>query len=203
MATLTVQPTGDATAKKDTWVYQGATTTNYGTGADIEVGYNPTNKLHGLIQFDLSALPSNAIISSAVLTLKTNGTSPVEFVCNVHRILTANSGWTEAGATWAHAVEDTVEWAGSAGCSTADTDYASTVMGNQTISATNTAYDFTLNVDEVELMVANNAGMLLKSNNEAAEGYGLFYPADDGTEGNRPKIVITYTLPSSNFFAVL
>lgn len=196
MTVLTIQPTGDGTAKKDTWIYAGTPTTNYGTGVDIEVGFNGSGILHGLIQFDLSTLPAGAIVSSAVLTLKTTGTTPVAFTLKIHRILAANSSWTETGATW-NKQDGSADWAGSVGCSTANTDYSSTEMGSQAIDTnTDKSYDINLTVSEVNNMIATNRGMLLKSSNEAVSGYGLFYPADNGTAGNRPKLVITYTLPS-------
>ena len=121
MSVLTIQPPGDGTAKKDTWIYGNTPTTNYGTGTDIEVGYNTTDKLHGLIQFDFVNLPGGASISSAVLTLKTNGTTPVAFTLQLYRILVANAAWTEAGATW-NKKDGSNNWAGSVGCSTSATE---------------------------------------------------------------------------------
>jgi len=200
MATLSLRPTGDGTNKKDTFLYDGATTTNYGTNAVVQVGRDGAAAIaHGLIQFDMSALPASATVTTVVLSLKTNAGAVTSYTNQVYRVLAANSAWTEAGATWAKK-DGTNNWAGSVGASTSGTDFSSTLMAFGVVSATSTIYDFTLDLTEFEAMRTANHGVFLKSSDETVLGTAQFYSADDATAGNRPLLTVTYTTPGGGAF---
>ncbi len=84
-------------AQKDTFVRQNQATTNYGTLAYLRAGTNlqPYDVYQTLVQFDISALPANAVIVTATLELY----SPVTSTPNL-RAYAALGTWTETGVTW-------------------------------------------------------------------------------------------------------
>ncbi len=71
---------------------------------------------HVLLSFDLSALPSNATVSAATLTLRISNTGPGSFP-----LYEALRPWTETGATWT-TYDGTTPWASTGGGGTADRD---------------------------------------------------------------------------------
>lgn len=200
--TLDVQP--DATAGIDTYVYRNLPTFNYATATEMMLAAAGEYYRQGLIKFDLSDL-EGAELTSATLTLYISTTyewdpQPI----HVHRILVANSGWTEAGAKWDYSV-GTTRWAGDsgsdggedAGCTVSGTDYSSTVMGSRTIpanAAVGSAQAATLDLDELATMVGANYGMVIEPTS-----YAPFQVAssDHATSGYRPQLVVEYTEASS------
>jgi len=200
MTTLTLQPA--AAAGIDTSVQEGNADTNYGTDAQIDVLGFASVRSNGLLKFDLSGIPAGAEIISATLSLfglggGSNGT------LNIFRILAANSGWTEDGATWNYANSaNETRWAGDAasnggtdaGCSVSGTDHSATTMGQISHSHTaDTEGSTELDLDEFALMWANNYGMVIKDSTASAT---TKQPAssDNPTAGRRPKLVIEYEL---------
>lgn len=195
MSLRIIQPTADGTSKKDTFLYDGATSTNYGTNAAIQIGRDGASALaHGLIKFDLSGLPTSGItINSVVLRMTTNTTSVSPYTLQAYRILPANSSWTETDATWLK-TDGSTNWAGSNGCSTSGTDYSSTLMGSVAVSASSTPYNITLDLTEFASMLAANHGFFLKSSDESSTKTAQYYSADDGTAKRRPCLIVNYTL---------
>jgi hypothetical protein len=192
MAEVTLYPTAD------TFVYEGTPTSNSGSGTTINLAGLADYRQRGLIRFDLSEL-DGAEITSAKLTLTTVQSwqwDPVTVY--IHRILAANSAWTEAGATWNYAVSSSTRWAGDsgnnggpdAGCTQSGTDYSATAIGSYIIAANEAAgtqHEVTLNASEFASMVANNAGVVL-----FAEDNVQIASRNHGTAGYRPKLVVEY-----------
>lgn len=177
----------------DTWLNSSAATTNYGSNTTME---SRQADKHVIIKFDLSSIPGAATITAASLTLTSNFLSPaVEVVSTVHAILAANSGWTEAGATW-NTIEGSTAWAGAAGCTTSGTDYNGTSMGTLTYpqgSDMNTAITATLNVAQMQAMLAANYGFRIVRS-AGGNPTAIWYTAEHTTAAQRPKLSITYQI---------
>lgn len=151
---------------------------NFGISNFINFGNRSGTKRHSLMYFDLSAIGT---VTEAKLMLydTDNSARAATMVANVHRILSGNSGWVEgtkdaAGATltdptWNKKTQTpSVNWAGSAGCSTAGTDYASTIMGSVTATDGVAGWlEIDLDISEFNTMKSANYGLLLKGADEA------------------------------------
>lgn len=182
-------------ASADTFIDQGAPNTNFGTNPRLYTQlYSAGRIFRALAKFDLSSILNSPTILSGILTLYSDQGVAVA-AGEVHRVLAGNSAWTEAGATWNKAVNPDTDWAGSAGCGTADTDYESTVMGTYPADAVagGSPRNITLDTDKLALMIANNYGVLIKAQNEAAENVADTHRSSNhATETTRPKIAIVY-----------
>jgi hypothetical protein len=168
----------------------------YGTSTSVYWSEWNADQARAILKFDFSGLPANAIVSAVdfyyYLTATGSGTATT---AHINRILAANSNWTEAGACWNYRVGSTA-WAGSAGCSTAGTDYASAALWGParppyTLNAYNTV---TLDLTEFALMWANNYGMVFSYPTEA--NYRTFASSDTVDTAKRPYLTVTYTLPA-------
>lgn len=197
--TLDVQP--DATAGIDTYVYRDLPTTPNGSAATMNLAAAGAYHRQGLIRFDLSGLEGAAELTSGTLTLYVTTTyewdpQPI----HLHRILAANSGWSES-STWAYAVPSTVRWAGDAGsdggedagCTVSGTDYDATPMGSRTIpanAAVGSAQAVTLDLTEFAEMISANYGLVVEPTSYAPFAVGS---SDNATTGYRPRLVVEYT----------
>lgn len=191
MSTLTLQP--DATAGKDAGIMADNATTNYGTSNEIHVimtgGGVPRR---ALLQFDLSSIPAGSTVVSAVLTLTAFANRLSADTLAVHRVTQA---WTEAGVTY-NKYDGTTSWG------TAGGDYDATADATFVAPATTGA---TVDVAIASLVQewvngATNNGMIMKVETETGTSKGgQISSSDHATAGYRPKLVVTYTLPSGFF----
>jgi hypothetical protein len=87
------------TAYKDTWVNEATPNTNY--GAELELTLSTGSGGHGmafiLLDFDLSALPADAQVISATLSVYSLDTAVDAYAILPYAI---TSGWNESTATW-------------------------------------------------------------------------------------------------------
>lgn len=195
MTTYTSQP--DEASANDTYIYQLAATTNYGTDAYLRVGKNSgqTNKSQRtLIKFDLSSIHASAI-SSAVLSLTINN----EWVDNsysmyAYRIL---KNWVEGEVTW-NIYSTGNNWA-TAGCGGSGTDYNATSLGDTGALGTAPSGTKTISLNTTEILkmvdgTYSNYGFMLYLEVGASINDGIaFNSSSNATESNRPKLVIEYT----------
>lgn len=88
-------------AVNDAYVYQAFPNANYGGAVVLYTGSVNNYPHYSLLWFDLSAIPANAPLTQATLTLQmdeASGTAgPSGRAINVHRI---TSAWSEAAVTW-------------------------------------------------------------------------------------------------------
>jgi hypothetical protein len=175
---VVVQP--DASAGKDAYVNESAPGTNYGTDTSLFVAGTAGNSTRMYTQFNLSSIPSTAIILSADLGLYYYG---------------SEAGAVEGGpvgvyrvtGTW---VESTITWNASLAAQSTPIDFIPVPA-----SATS---DFQLwDVSSLVQIWVNtpstNRGALLRDTDETSgDGVKYFYSSDWSTDSQRPKLVITY-----------
>jgi len=90
--TRTLQP-----SSADTYVDEKNADTNYGSIAVMDVGTKTSNRLHSLVQFDISSLSADSTVNSANLSLYLS-TAPAESrTHDAHRV---TSLWAEGTVTW-------------------------------------------------------------------------------------------------------
>ncbi len=192
--TLVLQP--DAAAGKDAEIFScvpcGYNTRNFGTKQDFDAiawtnGGNQSN-VRSLLQFDLSGIPTNAVISSATLALYFNPTSQEGkhaqiFNTNSSFISRITSAWNETTVTWANQPSTTTTNRVSLGGTTSSTQSFTNINIKQLIidSRNNPATSF---------------GFMLKLQQEKSFRKLIFASSDHPTASIRPKLTIVYTIPS-------
>lgn len=190
--TLTLDE-GEAGANYDTYLSSSAATTNYGDAVNVTVRatrYTP------LLRFDVSSVPAGSTCDSAVLSLFLAQSNVGGYTMTVHELLSANSAWTEDGATW-NTRDGSNAWAGSNGCSTSGTDYAATAIGSYTGDAGDvfdTEYTWSLTPAAVATWFGasnSNYGIRLYKSDEFVSTH--FRSSDWDQTATRPKLVVVYT----------
>lgn len=201
--TLTLQP--DATAGVDTFVVENSPDAgSSGTNAALSTRPDAGSRRFSNLKFDLSSIPTGAQVESAVLGLWNASTAAAVRLFAVSRILSANSGWTEAGANWNYAVASTTRWAGDtaanggtdAGGSVSGTDFNGTDLGvfsYEISDPVDTLHNVVLNTSEVETMIANNYGLQLRRTDASGVIFN-FRSSDHTSATERPKLTISYSI---------
>lgn len=190
---LKIQP-----ASADASIIAEHATTNYGGDVNLYVGESNDTalKTRSLLKFNLSAIPSNATVTTAILNLYlvSEKSSNVTSI-TVHRLL---KNWTESNVTW-NKYDGTNNWTTAGGFNAADCETAN--IGSVSLSATESAgwKTITLTAAEVKEWIdgtLDNYGMLLKTDAEANDRY-LFHSSNYSSDPTlRPYLTITYTTPA-------
>jgi hypothetical protein len=177
MTILTIQ------AGNDTNILSDSATTNYGTLAEHFIGQATPRS--GLYKWDVSGVPTAAIVSAVTLSLYVT-TYSASATINLYRTY---RNWVEAQATW-NIFSTGNNW-GTAGCENTTSDRTATSSGNATASGTGWLA-FTISLTEFASLRASNYGWLAKMTSGTQVKVASF---DYGTSGNRPKLEITYEMP--------
>ena len=189
---------------KDNFIDQFYPTNNYATNLSIRVGddNNTSRKMRSLIQFDFSSIPSDAVISSAVLNLYRwdNAAS----LARTLRVFRAKRDWNESESTWnVYSTGNSWQTAGFAGAN----DREQSDIGNVSIDSTTLGwFAIQLNTSKVQEMltggVFTNNGFALINDTEVFDS-SKFYSSDytDDLE-KRLNLVIDYQLAGPNPNAV-
>lgn len=192
MGTLVVQTTGAT----DNWMDEGNATTNRGTSVVFYSQlFSAGRRLRELMKFDISRIPKWSSVSTATLQLTKGQLSGTRMAASFFSILAANSAWTGSGSTW-NTKDGTNNWAGSAGCNTADTDYNSTAIGSYADASGEWAspVDITLTAAAVKAWLLGNYGMLVKADDEATTAtMNTWHSTERATESERPKLTVVFT----------
>ncbi len=177
---IIIQP--DAAAGKDAYISSSSPNKNYGSADPLKV---QTNSLRALIEWDLSSIPANADISSALMRLyvpsvqKTSGNT-----VNAHRITRI---WYEDNVTWN-------KYDGANSWTTAGGDYSSTVWASTPVGASRKYYfwDITQLVRSWHNSTYQNYGIILvsQSNNNRKD----ISSSDSTTASRRPALLVNYTI---------
>jgi hypothetical protein len=94
--TVEIQPAGGE--GDDAWIYEWQPTINRGSAPILDVhSYWSDSRARGLVRFDVSAIPPEAKITSAVLELEADNVSDTGGVVDVRRL---NAAWDQDAVTW-------------------------------------------------------------------------------------------------------
>lgn len=176
--TVIIQP--DATAGKDTQISEENKANNWGIGTVFNFGQDSgAYSYRSLLEFDLSAIPTNSSISNADLTLTISGGQTGSITVD---LLKVTSSWTELGTTWND-----------------QPSFDSAILSSVTSSVNSGVYVFT-SLQKVFQDWINgifpNYGFLIKGRNEdAVSNFKGAFSSDHATLSQRPKISITYNAP--------
>jgi hypothetical protein len=180
MAELIIQP-----CSLDTYIQEHTPTTTRGTETELYLnGYSATYRTRILLKYDLSTIPSNAIISAAVIGLycSTDGQSGAITV-NAYRVFRA---WTNS-ATWNGYGGGS--W-GTAGCDNTTSDRSSVSIGSASFDGTGWK-SLTLGLTEFKYLRDSNNGLILIGTVAGADGDDAYYSSENGS-ASKPKLTVTY-----------
>lgn len=171
---------------EDGHTYSGSTGTNYGTLGTMNVSVATGPLVYrGFLKFNLSSIPSNAVITSALLRLTPSGTENVTAPTSSQLQLDlCNTTWTETGITHTSNISN-------------NTLYLSNT--NSALSAaTSSKREFDVK-NWIQAMVEGrlpNNGFRLKKVDETTVLSTAYFTRENATASNRPQLIIQYYLRS-------
>jgi len=186
----------NATLGKDTFISSGTPNANYGADSTFDIRGDDARRT--LIEFNVSTIPSDAIIDSAILTLYATAKGSSDAIVNVYRV---NYTWTEGtgtgsttgnGATWNNAT-------GTAAWTTAGGDFDTNIWNNTTITAINTFFDWNLTnlVQSIVNGTLVNYGIILRTTT-AGSGTTSFASSDNINSTRWPELNVSYHTPDNS-----
>lgn len=175
---------------EDTFVRSSSADTNYGTDAELQIYGYYSGYRKVLWKADVSALAGETV-DTAKLYLYCYNDDRSGGVCRIHKIL--NSDWTVGGATWNHAVTDTIAW-NTAGMGSG-TDYTAAQEDSWTYVGTdNIWHDWDIPAMVQDWIDGTNYGAMLTPPYETLNALTQYRSSDYTTDTTkRPKLTITYT----------
>jgi hypothetical protein len=206
-----VAVTTNLTAIADTGLWAGAPDHNLGKNVFLPIGTSTSGHIgRGLVRFDLSAIPTNATISSATLTLKIGINQAGASTVNLHRMLQGwiegtGNGFTRGSAsgfgsaalagepTWNRRASPGTTWGVSGG--SAGTDFVATATATTAPAASSLTFSSAGLTADVQLFVSNpttNSGWLFKHSVEGSGGARRISMREDTL--NAPKLLVNYTV---------
>jgi hypothetical protein len=173
-----------ASAVKDAYIRASTPTANNGLLGSLVVDRESTDLQRALMQFDLSAIPTNAIIVSA--TLKLHATA-IGGTLNI-AAYQLQQPWTETGVTWNQSSSG-VNWSAAGGA------YNATPLDTVTTNATGEhAWDITSLAQDWVATTQPNYGVVVAS----PDGGGNRTATYDSREGAVvPVLELIYIVPNS------
>ena len=189
-AILVARVAGAATfslpAVADTWIDEGAPTQNFGTDASDDVSSQFRRKQRMLVEFDLTSVPSCAVVTAASLRLRAE-TSNQTVSVRTHSVHPLTSAWTETGATWSTR-DGSTRWSSAGGDALAATAVA-TVLG---VPGTLVVWDVTPDVLAFRAGTVPNHGWLVKDADVATPPLTVIGYASrrNATAADRPELLL-------------
>jgi len=162
------------------------------SGADaksVGMDSDDTKNIRPLLKFNLSSIPSDAVVRNATLLVDLmtgNKVNPIIF--NVHALTT---NWTETEASW-NSASSTQSWATPGG------DYDPFIFYRGTMTKTTGWYpiDVSRLVDFWLKGTFANHGMIMVPDGDTLSSWKYFDSSEANTAANRPKLIVNYTLES-------
>jgi hypothetical protein len=203
-AELFIELQPDATAGKDNSINAASANNNRGRTIVLTVGeFNNSATLHrGLIQFDLSTLPADAIILSTKLNFIVN--SNYSDNARTFKLYRMKRAWTEGtgdnaatgdGATW-NKYDGVNNWTSAGGFNSADCEQDNIGIAYiPAVPAINSSVEFTI-TGSTKASLDLGYGWLIKNDTENADLHA-FYSSDYTTATKRASLLITYLVPNT------
>jgi hypothetical protein len=207
-ATKSGTHTVDVVATKDNGFGSSDPTLNGGGAWMLNIGTALSGNIcHMIAYWDLAGIPD--VISAASLRLYNIAGDNASWEMGAYRVLPANSAWFEGTQNWVEQVGascwnkhtfNTINWAGSAGCSTSGTDWAAVALGTKTQNWSTVGWaSITLVAAEIEKLrdgTYTNIGMLLKATTEGAANKLAIVASREYVPTLKPTLRITYGVAS-------
>ncbi|MBL9113959.1 MAG: DNRLRE domain-containing protein [Verrucomicrobiaceae bacterium] len=179
-------------ATKDTWLNSVSSTLNYGSSTTFNIDRQGggVGEERAMLQFDLSSIPTGAVITSAQLVLTKTGGATVTQNVDLYRV---TNTWTEGtqngsagAASWSQRQSGT-SWTSAGGDynSTADASVPVSTNGNYTWDIASLVQGW------VNGSIANN-GIMLASPDTGGDNSQQFASDENATSTIRPKLEVTY-----------
>ena len=173
---------------EDTYIDRWNVTRNTASGTGLVVRTGDVRA--ALIRFNLSAIPSQAVVTSAQLEMfiEQNAVNPI--IVSAYQVLRP---WTAREATWQRASNATI-W-GAEGCNHSPNDRSGVATSSDTLSSGSyrIALDLTTLARQWIASPANNWGVVLKGSGPTS-GEHNFIASEHWYLARRPRLTITYTL---------
>ncbi|MBU3675802.1 MAG: tandem-95 repeat protein, partial [Chitinophagaceae bacterium] len=174
---------------RDNGIKADRATTNDNAKTTLDIGKTTTKRTRGLFYFNLSEIPSNAIIEEALFSLwRTGGTNNYT---DSLRIFSLSNSFVENQVTWT--IRSTGNnWTNLGG------DFNATAINARQVTSTNTRYYWNA-APLVQTWVANSAtnyGLIVRST-EAVDMRHSFGTKENTTLSMRPMLSVTYLVPGS------
>jgi len=203
--------TTNLTAAADTGLWTGAPDNNLGHNSFLPIGTSNLGLIgRGLVRFDLSAIPPNATINSATLTLQIVLNRAGASTVNVHRMMQdwiegTGSGFVRGSPagfgspamagepTWNRRASPGTMWGGPGGL--AGTDFIAAATAMAAPASSSLAFSSAGLTADVQLFVSNpatNFGWLFKQSVEGSGGARRIATREDAL--NAPKLLVIYTV---------
>lgn len=152
----------------------------------------PNSVSRVLIKFDLSAVPTNAVVTNVVLTMRVSEIAPTTNIVRhyLHRALVP---WSETSATWLN-YSSGQPWTTPGGASSSD--YSSTPSSSQLVNAVGvyvfpTTTDLISDVQSWVNLPGNNCGwFVISGSQDIPNSIRKYYSRESGT--NKPYLNVDY-----------
>lgn len=173
----------------DNVISQSTPSTNYGSALNTTISGGINLIQRPIMRFDLSAIPTNATVTSAALIwIKSGGDASIVNV-SAHQI---TNPWTETGSIWTQRQAAT-NW------TTAGGDFNATAAATVAIGNNGTyTYSIPTLVQNWINNPATNYGLLMKQVSETSGGEKYFHSKEVTDATLRPSLIVTYTTPSGS-----
>ena len=188
-ANLLANNSAQVVAGQDTYIKLSNTGLNYGASTSLLIDRESTDLQRALLQFDLSAIPTNATITSATLTMQATQIDG-QLNISVYEMLRA---WVEGSGSGAAGAANWNQSAPGTNWTSAGGDFNATAVANLN---TNTTGQHSWSITSLVQAWVNgsktNYGLMVAS----PDGGGNRTATYDSSEGaTPPKLVISYTVP--------
>ncbi|WP_300660010.1 DNRLRE domain-containing protein [Fluviicola sp.] len=152
--------------------------TNYGTSGNLELSKTATSVFRSYLKFDLSGIPANAVISSALLKLTPDGTENITATNSTQLMaLVCNSSWSESTLNF--------------NSNMASSSPMNTVLNSNLISGKR-VFEIKTHIQAIVDGCVLNEGWVIRRSNEVTNATTKYFSRENGTASNRPQLEITY-----------
>ncbi len=177
----------------DSYIFSTGPTTNNGPTSPLSIlGSSPES--NGLLKFDLSAIPANAMVSLATLYMFSS-TSAAGDSDDLHRLV---RDWVESEVTWNEA-ETGTNW-GTAGAKNTTTDYNSSLIATITypVSSGDTEASAVVTSTIQNWVDGTNGNFGFRISTDSVN-IQAWHSREATTKAFWPSLEITYTIPAITY----